>query len=87
MVAMGENLTVTGLDPARWRTGQRYAIGEDAVIELTTLRQPCVKLHLYGRCRFMRSFDARRGGLRHRARGQRRFADCRSADRAAVRLA
>ncbi|HVY93436.1 MAG TPA: MOSC domain-containing protein, partial [Bryobacteraceae bacterium] len=33
--ALGENLTVSGLDPHRWRTGQRYRVGQDAVIELT----------------------------------------------------
>jgi len=46
--AMGENLTVSGLDPHLWRVGQRYRIGEDAVIELTTLREPCSNLHPYG---------------------------------------
>ena len=38
---LGENLTVSGLDPAQWRSGQRYRLGEDVVIELTTLRTPC----------------------------------------------
>ena len=46
--AMGENLTVSGLDPHLWRAGQRYRIGEDAVIELTTLRTPCSNLLPYG---------------------------------------
>jgi MOSC domain-containing protein YiiM len=46
--ALGENLTVSGLDPHLWRAGQRYRIGEDAVIELTTLRSPCGNLNLYG---------------------------------------
>jgi MOSC domain-containing protein YiiM len=46
--ALGENLTVTGLDPHFWRTGQRYAIGEQAVIELTQLRVPCANLDVYG---------------------------------------
>jgi MOSC domain-containing protein YiiM len=39
--ALGENLTVSGLDPHLWRAGQRYRLGADAVIELTTLRKPC----------------------------------------------
>jgi MOSC domain-containing protein YiiM len=46
--ALGENLTVTGLDPASWRQGQRYRVGDDAVIELTTLRSPCQNLLVFG---------------------------------------
>ncbi len=46
--ALGENLTVSGLDPHMWRAGQRYGIGDTAVIELTTLRTPCVNLDVYG---------------------------------------
>ena len=46
--ALGENLTVSGFDPNLWRAGQRYRIGADAVIELTTLRSPCFNLDVYG---------------------------------------
>ena len=46
--AIGENLTVSGLDPHLWRAGQRWRIGDDATIELTTLRTPCSNLHVYG---------------------------------------
>lgn len=46
--AIGENLTVSGLDPHMWRAGQRYRVGQDAVIELTTLRSPCRNLDVYG---------------------------------------
>jgi MOSC domain-containing protein YiiM len=46
--AIGENLTISGLDPHMWRTGQRYRIGREAVIELTTLRTPCRNLDVYG---------------------------------------
>lgn len=46
--AIGENLTVSGLDPHLWRTGQRYRFGREAVIELTTLRTPCSNLDIYG---------------------------------------
>jgi MOSC domain-containing protein YiiM len=46
--AMGENFTVSGLDPHRWRAGQRYRAGSDVVIELTTLRRPCLNLDVYG---------------------------------------
>src|SRR4051794_25514472 len=45
--ALGENLTVSGLEPARWRAGQRYRIGDDPIIELTTLRVPCYNLDVY----------------------------------------
>lgn len=46
--ALGENLTVRGLDPRLWRAGQRWRVG-GAVIELTTLREPCANLFRYGR--------------------------------------
>jgi MOSC domain-containing protein YiiM len=45
--ALGENLTVSGLDSGLWRSGQRYRVG-DAVIELTTPREPCRNLDVYG---------------------------------------
>jgi MOSC domain-containing protein YiiM len=46
--ALGENFTVSRLDPHLWRAGQRYRVGNDVVIELTTLRQPCLNLDVYG---------------------------------------
>ncbi len=46
--ALGENLTVSGFDPHRWRAGQRYRVGDAAEIELTLLRTPCSNLHVYG---------------------------------------
>jgi MOSC domain-containing protein YiiM len=46
--SMGENLTVSGLDPHRWRAGQLYRVGADAVLELTKLRVPCSNLNVYG---------------------------------------
>jgi MOSC domain-containing protein YiiM len=45
--AIGENLTVSGMDPHQWRSGQRYRVGQDAVIELTALRTPCSNLDVY----------------------------------------
>ena len=47
--SLGENLTVSGLDPHNWRSGQRYRLGAEAMIELTTLRVPCANLNIYGR--------------------------------------
>jgi MOSC domain-containing protein YiiM len=46
--SLGENLTVGGLDRTLWRKGQRYRVGPDAVIELTTLRSPCFNLDVFG---------------------------------------
>ena len=46
--ALGENLTVSGLSPGTWRAGQRYRLGQDALIELTKLRSPCFNLDVYG---------------------------------------
>lgn len=46
--AIGENLTVSGMDPHMWRSGQQYRVGQDALIELTTLRTPCHNLDVYG---------------------------------------
>jgi MOSC domain-containing protein YiiM len=57
--SLGENLTSTGLDPHLWRSGQQYRIGEDAVIELTTLRVPCSNLHRYGLATGSELYDAR----------------------------
>ncbi len=44
--ALGENLTVSGIDFRQLRSGQRFVVG-DAAIELTTLRQPCSTLDVY----------------------------------------
>lgn len=45
--ALGENLTVEGLDRRHLRAGQIYRAG-DALIELTKLRVPCRTLDVYG---------------------------------------
>jgi MOSC domain-containing protein YiiM len=44
--ALGENLTVSGIDFRKLRGGQRFIVG-GAAIELTTLRQPCSALDVY----------------------------------------
>lgn len=44
--ALGENLTTRGLDWRMLRSGQRFRAGE-AIVELTTLRQPCGSLDTY----------------------------------------
>ena len=45
--ALGENLTTRGLDRRFLRAGQRYRVG-DAIIQLTTLREPCSSIEIYG---------------------------------------
>ena len=44
--ALGENLTISGIDFRKLRSGQRFVVG-DAAIELTTLRIPCHTLDVY----------------------------------------
>lgn len=55
--AMGENLTVRGLDFRQLRPGQRLRAGE-AEIELTTIRRPCSGLDVYGAGLRKEIFDA-----------------------------
>lgn len=44
--ALGENLTIRGVDFRQLRPGMRFRAGA-AVIELTKLRQPCATLDIY----------------------------------------
>jgi MOSC domain-containing protein YiiM len=39
--AVGENVTVSGLDWEQMSPGQRLVLGEDVVIEITTYTSPC----------------------------------------------
>jgi MOSC domain-containing protein YiiM len=45
--ALGENLTVRGLDRRAWRAGQVYRAG-GVILELTTVRVPCATIERYG---------------------------------------
>jgi len=45
--ALGENLTIAGLDRRQMRIGQRYRAGE-VLLELTKIRTPCSSLDVYG---------------------------------------
>lgn len=45
--ALGENLTIRGLDRREMRLGQRYRAGE-VLLELTKMRSPCATLDVYG---------------------------------------
>jgi MOSC domain-containing protein YiiM len=46
--ALGENLTIEGLDRRQMRLGQRYQLANDVLIELTKMRSPCSTLDVYG---------------------------------------
>jgi MOSC domain-containing protein YiiM len=56
--ALGENLTVRGLDPRWLRPGQQYRAGA-AMIELTKVRTPCRSLDVYGPQLKQEIYDAR----------------------------
>jgi hypothetical protein len=44
---MGENVTTRGIDLLGLPTGARLTLGEEAVVEITGLRNPCVQLDRY----------------------------------------
>ena len=46
--ALGENITVKGIDHRQFRIGQRWRIGR-AWVELTKVRVPCRTLDVYGK--------------------------------------
>jgi len=56
--AMGENLTTRGLDRRLLRSRQRYRVGA-ALIELTTVRGPCLQQAVYGASIKAEVYDAR----------------------------
>ena len=64
--ALGENLTTLGLDHRSWRPGLRYRVGE-VLIELTTPRQPCSSLNLYGKGIQNRIYDESVKALNHQS--------------------
>lgn len=43
--ALGENITTSGIDLLGLARGTRLAIGDDAVIEVTGLRNPCAQIN------------------------------------------
>ncbi len=56
--ALGENLTVRGLDVRRLRVGDRLRAG-GATLEITQLRVPCAQLDVYGESLKDDLYDAR----------------------------
>jgi MOSC domain-containing protein YiiM len=57
--AVRENLTVEGADVQKWPIGQRVPVGDDPVIEITMVCDPCARM------------DALREGLRAEIDGKR----------------
>jgi MOSC domain-containing protein YiiM len=55
--ALGENITSAGLDHRSLRSGQRYRIGPEVLIELTKPRAPCRNLDVYGESLRGRIYD------------------------------
>jgi MOSC domain-containing protein YiiM len=45
--ALGENITTRGIDLLRLPTGARLRLGEEAVIEITGLRNPCRQIEAF----------------------------------------
>jgi MOSC domain-containing protein YiiM len=44
---MGENITTSGIDLLRLPTGARLYLGDDAIVEVTGLRNPCRQLERF----------------------------------------
>jgi len=44
---IGENVTTRGIDLLALPTGTRLRLGDDAVVEITGLRNPCVQLNTF----------------------------------------
>ena len=64
---MGENVTTRGLDLLALPTGTRLRLGEEAVIELTGLRNPCVQLDGIQRGLMRATLERRNGTLVRKA--------------------
>lgn len=45
--ALGENVTMRGVDVRQFRLGQRWRVGE-VIVELTKIRVPCNTIKIYG---------------------------------------
>lgn len=54
--ALGENVTMTGIDRTQVRLGQRYRVGT-ALLEITKIRVPCRALDVYGTTIQKRIYD------------------------------
>jgi MOSC domain-containing protein YiiM len=65
---MGENITTRGVDLLGLPAGARLSLGEEAVVEVTGLRNPCVQLDRFRRGLMAAVLDRdEAGGLVRRA--------------------
>ncbi len=55
--ALGENITTRGIDPRRFRIGQRWRVGPEVVVEMTKVRVPCSAIKIYGESIANRIYD------------------------------
>jgi len=47
--ALGENITMCGIDHRKLRVGQRWRVGPEVVVEMTKVRSPCSAIDVYGK--------------------------------------
>lgn len=57
--ALGENLTIRGIDRHRIQPGQRWRVGSEVILEITKRRSPCATIDVYGKSLRKRIFDDR----------------------------
>jgi MOSC domain-containing protein YiiM len=55
--ALGENITTRGLDPGKFRIGQRWRVGPEVVVQMTKVRVPCSAIKVYGESIGNRIYD------------------------------
>ena len=56
--ALGENITLEGIDRRSIHPGQRWRVGSEVILEITKRRAPCATLDVYGSKLRGRIFDA-----------------------------
>lgn len=57
--ALGENLTLEGIERRSIHPGQRWRVGPEVILETTKRRSPCATLDVYGSTLRQRIFDER----------------------------
>ena len=57
--ALGENLTLEGINRGSIQPGQRWRVGGEVILETTKRRAPCATLDVYGAALRNRIFDER----------------------------
>jgi MOSC domain-containing protein YiiM len=66
---MGENITTRGLDLLALPTGTLLHIGENAIVKITGLRNPCVQLHRFQSGLMQATLDRDKAGTLTRKAG------------------